>query len=175
MLLHEEWDWLRYTVLAEATTRFEMTPKERVLLYLSAIQTGLRSNELRSLTRGRLFLDLTPPFITCKARSTKDAKDARQYIQPTLAEELKNHIAVKAPKAPVFNMPNRYEAAKMFRADLSDARRAWQKATKNDPQERLGREQGDFLADVNQRRRSAGLPQPETHLRSLPGIGRQSP
>ncbi|MCA9109287.1 MAG: hypothetical protein KDA52_05015 [Planctomycetaceae bacterium] len=55
-----------------------MTAHERVLVYETAIQTGLRSGELRSLTRGRLFLDRDQPFITCKARQTKNSKDARQ-------------------------------------------------------------------------------------------------
>ena len=44
-----------------------MNPSERLALYTTAIQTGLRSNELRSLTRGKLFLDDEKPFIICKA------------------------------------------------------------------------------------------------------------
>ncbi len=42
-----------------------------MLVYYTAIQTGLRSSELRSLSRGRLFLDNKSPYVTCKARSTK--------------------------------------------------------------------------------------------------------
>jgi hypothetical protein len=49
-----------------------------MLLYAVAIQTGLRSSELRSLTRGRLFLHVVEPFNTCKAGSTKNRQDARQ-------------------------------------------------------------------------------------------------
>src|SRR5262249_414749 len=60
----------------------------RVLLCPPAIQTGLRSSELRSLTRARLFLDANEPFIVCKAGSTKNRKDCRQYITPDLAAEL---------------------------------------------------------------------------------------
>jgi integrase len=79
MLLPEEWQWLRATSV-DWVERFGMAAKERLLLYAVAIQTGLRSSELRSLSRGRLFLDGDQPFVTCKAGSTKNRKDARQYI-----------------------------------------------------------------------------------------------
>lgn len=120
-----------------------------MLLYATAIQTGLRSSELRSVSRGRLFLDSTPPYVTCKARSTKNAKDARQYIQADLAGELRAHIATKAPAARVFGMPRREDVAKMLRADLADARREWLKAARHDPEERARREQSDFLLEKN--------------------------
>ena len=147
MLLHEEWDWLRATT-EQAPERYGMTGRERMLLYGLAIQTGLRSGECQSLTRGRLYLDATQPYVTVKASSTKNKKDAKQYIQPSLAAELRQHIATKAPTAPVFAMPDETRVADMFRADLADARRAWLRAT-DDPAERLRREQSDFLAAVN--------------------------
>ena len=52
----------------EQTPLHSNAPAERVLLYVVAIQTGLRSGKLCSLTRRRLFLDVvrrpqtTPPF-----------------------------------------------------------------------------------------------------------------
>ncbi len=148
MLLPDEWEWLRATSV-NWVKRFGMASKERLLLYAVAIQTGLRSSELRSLSRGRLFLDGDQPFVTCKAGSTKNRKDARQYIQPALAQELLDHIATKAPKAPVFSMPDETEVASMLRADLADARRAWIKGARRDPKEHTRRQQSDFLVDVN--------------------------
>ena len=118
--------------LPRGAERYEMPAEERMLLYAVAIQTGLRSSELRSLTRGRLFLDGNEPFITCKAGSTKNRQDARQYIQPALAALLRTHIATKAPQAPVFGMPPRPDVAAMFRADVADARQGWLKAAKQD-------------------------------------------
>jgi len=126
-----------------------MTSDGRFLLYTVAIQTGLRSSELRSLTRGCLFLDSNQPFITCKAGTTKNRKDARQYIQPALAKELLEYINTKTPKAPVFSMPEETIVAAMLRADLADARREWIKAAQNDLEEHLRRQQSDFLAEVN--------------------------
>ncbi len=148
MLLLDEWPWIRSATLAGGF-RYGVEPEERVLLYAVAIQTGLRSNELRSLTRGRLFLDSDKPYITCKAGSTKNRKDARQYIRVEIAEDLGKHIAVKAPNTPVFNMPESSKLASMFRADVADARRTYLKAVRHDPDEYVRREQGDFLAEIN--------------------------
>jgi integrase len=147
MLLYDEWDWIRATT-EQGSERYGMTGKERMLLYAVAIQTGLRSGECRSLTRARLFLDSDPPYVTAKAGNTKNRKDARQYIQPGLAAELAEHIATKTTGASVFSMPEETNVARMFRADLADARQAWLESTK-DPEERLRREQSDFLQAVN--------------------------
>ena len=149
MLLPEEWVWLRSVTLAEGTERYGMAAAGRVLLYATAIQTGLRSGELRSLTRGRLFFDASRPYITCKAGCTKNSMDARQYIQPDLAAELRQHVATKAPGAPVFAMPHETNVADMLRADLADARRAWLKAVPHVPEEYARRDQSDFLSPLN--------------------------
>ncbi|MFQ5735052.1 MAG: tyrosine-type recombinase/integrase, partial [Planctomycetaceae bacterium] len=147
MLTPDEWRRLETATLEPE--QYGMTAPQRLLLYRTAIQTGLRSNELRSLTRGRLFLDAEPPYITCKAGSTKNRKDARQYIQPELAAELRAAIATKAPKAPLFNMPHTTNVARMLRDDLSAARKAWLKESRRDPDKYSRREQDDFLAARN--------------------------
>ncbi len=149
MLLPDEWKWLRSVTLAEAEERYGMTASERVLLYATAVQTGLRSSELRSLTRRRLFLESEQPYITCAAGSTKNKRDARQYVQPELAAELRDHVARKAPAAPVFAMPPKEDVAGMLRADLAGARREWIKAARHNPQERAKRAESDFLTAEN--------------------------
>ena len=148
MLLPEEWHWLQSTTTG-GPVRYGMTGAGRVLLYQIAIETALRSSELRSLTRGRLFLEADLPYVTCKAGSTKNRKMARQFILTDLAADLRAHIATKAPKALVFDMPDRTELAAMLRADLADARRAWLKDAKGDPDQYARREQSDFLKDTN--------------------------
>ncbi len=148
MLLPKEWRWLHSTTI-EGSERDCMTGLERMLLYAVAIQTGLRAGELRSLTRGRLFLDSDTPYITCKAGQTKNAKDARQYVQSDLAHDLAQHAGSKTPGAAVFNMPRSEDVADMLRADLADARREWLKAAKHDPKEYERRVQSDFLVQKN--------------------------
>ncbi|MDC0936197.1 site-specific integrase [Pirellulales bacterium] len=95
------------------------------------------------------YFTLDPPYVTCKAGSTKNRKEARQYIQPELAASLKAHIATKAPKAPVFNLPHESNLARMLRGDLAAARKAWHAEAKDNPQEYAQRQQSDFLVDVN--------------------------
>ena len=159
MLQHKEWQWLR-DVTAAGEDRFGMSGSERVLLFETAIQTGLRSNELRSLTRGRLYLTDEKPYIICKAGSTKNRKKARQYILPDLANRLRVHIATKAPKAPMFSLPADYEMAEMLRADLDDARKSWL---------------NDARHDEESRGRIAVLSCPEAHLRSVACDGGSTP
>ncbi len=144
----EEWEWLR-SIVPNTGERFGMSAQERLLLYATAIQTGLRSKELRALTRGRLFLKMDPPFITCPPHSTKNREPARQYVKPDLAIALAEHIATKVSSAPVFSMPRGWEVAEMLRADVADARKAWVDAAKHDPEEYEKRQQSDFLAETN--------------------------
>jgi integrase len=148
ILLPEEWRRLERATGA-SHERYGMSSEERLLLYRTAIETGLRSNELRSLTRGRLYFDAAPPYITCKAKSTKNGQDARQYIQPELAADLREHITKKSPKTPVFKLPHKTNLAKMFRDDLAAARKEWIKGAKDDPQKYAQRQESDFLADTN--------------------------
>lgn len=147
MLLPEEWRWLR-TATQHGNDYNCMSGNERVLLYQTAIQTGLRSSELRSLSRGRLFLDDEPPFIMCNAQSTRNRKVARQDIQTDLAAALKEHVASKSPQAPVFAMPPETEVAAMLEADLNEARHLWLQSA-DEPDDRVRREQSDFLTKVN--------------------------
>jgi integrase len=148
MLLVEEWHWLR-NATASGPERFEIPAQERVLLYAVAIQTGLRSSELRSLTRGRLFLDQRQPFITCEAGSTKNRKTARQYIQPDLANELQAFLATRAATGPIFKMPHVTDVARMLRGDLAAARDEWLKQAEKDPAELAKRKASDFLCVQN--------------------------
>lgn len=146
-LSHDEWRWLD-SVTRRSVDRFGMTGLERVLLYATAIQTGLRSSELRSLTRGKLSIKSDPPFITAEARATKNKKAARQYIQPELASELLQYIGKKLAGASVFCMPRTYTVATMLRADLEEARESWLD-TFSDPQERIERDRSDFLKPID--------------------------
>jgi integrase len=119
------------------------------LLYGVAIQSGLRSAELRSLTRGQLFLAGDHPFITCTAGETKNGKAARQYIKPDLARELQEHVGRKAPQTLVFNLPPSEDVAAMLREDLAAARQLWLDSAKHDQAELERRRGSDFLTEKN--------------------------
>src|SRR5579864_9212792 len=68
MLLPAEWPYLRAATLASGR-RDGMNPLERVALYAVAVQTGLRSGELRSLAKSDLFLAGEKPYVRCKAEN----------------------------------------------------------------------------------------------------------
>ncbi len=147
-LRHDEWPWLR-AAGENGPTRFGMTGHERALLYATAIQTGLRANELRGLTRGSLFLNETTPYIVAKAGTTKNKKTARQYVNQDLARDLRDHNATKTPQAPVFATPSEFRAADMLRKDLADARRAFLEAARDDSGLYVERDESDFLMERN--------------------------
>ena len=146
-LSHEEWQWLD-AVTRKREMRFGMTGIERAMLYSLAIQTGLRSGEIRSLTRGKLHLTSNPPFVMADAGATKNKRAARQYIQPELARELQLHVGRKLKGALVFDLPHACTMPDMLREDLEAARQAWLQ-TKDDPQERLESDESDFLQSVD--------------------------
>ncbi len=148
MLLPAEWPYLRAATLASGP-RGGMNPLERVALYAVAIQTGLRSGELRSLTKADLFLAGEKPYVRCKAEHTKNKQEARQYIQADLAKELRQIGATKLPSANVFTMPDEWDVADMLRGDLAEARKAWLDEVKHDPDARTKREESDFLTVRN--------------------------
>lgn len=145
MLLPDEWRELRKTTLAEGKELHGATSQERVLLYCTAIQTGYRHNELRSLSRGNFFLDGSEPFITCAGNNTKNQKDAKQYIKPELARELRANFDEYGR---AFFLPNPMYVVRMLLADLAAARAAWLDEAKDG--ERAQWEVSDFLLPTNQ-------------------------
>ena len=94
----------------------------REMLYWLAVETGLRSNELRSLTRASFDLDADPSTVTVEAAYSKHRREDTLSLRPVLAAALRTFLAAKTPDAPAFRVPtDRKEAAAMFRADVEAA------------------------------------------------------
>lgn len=147
MLLPEEWPHLRDA--AESGPEIAgLAGKDRATLYMLAIQTGLRVNELASLTRGKVILSTAAPHVLCKAAGTKNKKPAKQYIDPDLTERLRELGGRKAKAAPMFVFADQTRVADLLRADLAEARRQWIKAAAT-PEEAEQRGDDDFLSPVN--------------------------
>jgi integrase/recombinase XerD len=99
-----------------------MEGHERELLYWLAVESGLRSNELRSLTRKSFALDAEPPMVTVDAAYSKHRRQDMLALRPVLAKALREFLAAKIPDAPAFRMPtDRRVASAMFQADLEAA------------------------------------------------------
>ena len=85
---------------AKGPARFGMTGGERYLLYRFAAETGLRSNEIRSLTVGSFdFKSLT---VTVEAGSSKRKRKDVQTLRPDTAAMLREFLKAKTPGAKVF-------------------------------------------------------------------------
>jgi integrase len=129
--------------------RYGMTGDERAMLYDFAIQTGLRAGEIRALRCTDLHLDGDAPYVLARPSTTKNRKEAQQYILAGMASQLREHMKVKMPAAPVFKLPSRSNLPVMLRADMAAARAAWLAEAVDEPDEYRRREQSDFLNITN--------------------------
>ena len=102
--------------------RFNMVGPDRALLYRTALETGLRANELRTLTVGACHLYETPPVLVVKAAYSKHRREDHQPITPGLARILAQYVHGRESHERVFrNMPNSDSTAEMLRKDLEAA------------------------------------------------------
>jgi len=106
--------------LDKPDTSFGMSGRERALLYRLAIESGLRSNELRSLTRSSFNFENQTVLI--KAEHAKNRKEAVLPLKPDTAILLKEFVADKMPSAVVFKMPSACNVVRMLRKDLEAAK-----------------------------------------------------
>ena len=143
----DEVRWLLATT-ETAAERHGMSGAERALCYRLAIETGLRANELRSLTRASFLLAGDTPTVTVEKGSTKNRQGAMIDLSTSLAKPLADHLEAKMPGAAAFNVPDSDETAAMLRDDLADARTAWL-ATLPAGEQREAGERSSFLADVD--------------------------
>ncbi|TWT65661.1 tyrosine-type recombinase/integrase [Crateriforma conspicua] len=131
MLLPAEWPWLR-----EAAG-------PRAVLYETAIQTGLRAGELRSLKPSHVKHDAAPPHVIVQAGETKNKDMARQYITADLASRLAIH---QPPSRSVFfDLPDEYGMADLVRNDMAAARAMWLSRDGNTDEDA----ESDFLVPTN--------------------------
>lgn len=113
--------------LLVATTRTQprrggLSGEARSLLYLLALQTGLRRGELLALTRGNFQLDAESPSVTIEHGQAKNRRTARIPLQPETVGVLRGFLAEAMPAAPLFRGFRRdYRAAEVLRHDLKAA------------------------------------------------------
>jgi len=134
--------------------RYGMSGADRAMLYRLAVETGLRSAELRSLTRGSFNLAGDAPTVEIAAAYAKNRRQDTLPLKPDTAAMLARHFAGKMPTAPAFNMPRRDTIIDMMQADLAAARDKWI-ADAGTQQEREERKGSTFLAYRDDARRCA--------------------
>ncbi len=133
-----------------APTWRTMTGADRAILYHLDVETGLRANELRTLTWGSFDLDATPPTVTVKATCSKHRRDDTLPLRTRTAQMLGlwgGQVGSMDRNARVFaTMPVR--TAHMLRLDLRRARARWIRAVA-DQGLRRERWRTDFLAVID--------------------------
>jgi len=133
------------TAATAGPKRHGMIGSERALLYRLAAESGLRSNELRSLTRSSFQFGRKVATVTVEAQSSKHRRRDELPLRADTAAMLQAHVANKHPGATVFAMPRNEVVAKMVRADLTAARKSWLDEVKGRPEEVAERERSTFL------------------------------
>jgi len=87
------------------------TGLERKLIYATLLYTGLRKNELASITFSQVFLNDKIPHIYLKANSAKSRKAAKLPLHPELLKQLKEWTTLRekegmsSPKDKLFHVP----------------------------------------------------------------------
>jgi integrase len=110
---------LRYTAQSHSVL-LGMDGRQRALLYELALATGLRRNEIASLTPASFFLSESVPFVIVESQHTKNRMRAELPIKKQLAEKLQQWLVGKQGGEILF--PIRYkETAAMLQLDCERA------------------------------------------------------
>ncbi len=124
----------------DGPTRLGMTGVDRALVYTLTVNTGLRANEIRTLTPQAFDLDADPPTLTVSAAYSKHRRDDALPLRVDLVPVLRRYLAGVALGDIVFRLPDK--PVKMLRADLAAAREAWIIMAKTDTERRTRSESG---------------------------------
>jgi len=109
--------------VAYSGKKYRLSGPDRAMLYLVAIQTGLRASELASLTVSSFDLDSERPSVRVDAAYSKNRKEAVQPLPVALARQLAPWLAEKQQSGADLVWPGSWanKAAEMLRRDLKVA------------------------------------------------------
>ena len=122
--------------------------RDREMLYLTAVYTGLRASELHSLKSASFDLDAATPTATVEAAYSKHRRQDVVPLHAELVRRLRPWLAGIPPARLLW--PGKWakhkEAGVILKTDLREARKAWIEAAGDDEAERKRREESSFLA-----------------------------
>jgi integrase len=98
-----------------------LTGRDRRFIYLAAMTTGFRADEVASLVPESFCLEEQPPCVILPARATKNRKGATQPIPPEVAEEFRAYLAGRPGGKPLWPGLWSDVAAEMLRIELDAA------------------------------------------------------
>ena len=106
---------------AQSEDRYKIRGFERAMLYRFAVETGYRANEIRALKVRDFELCEDMPVVKLAGKHTKNRNDAVLPLRADTAECLAELFEGKSPSEAAFNLPSKYNMAKMLRADAEAA------------------------------------------------------
>jgi len=116
---HELQELLRAT--AAGPVRQGLTGAERVTLYVLALESGLRANELRSLRASSFDLATDRPTVKVAAGASKRRRDDVLPLKPETARALQVHLRNHQPWDGTFRLNKSWRAAQMLGEDRDAA------------------------------------------------------
>ncbi len=112
---------LRRAFTDDEMTRLLKVAGTRKVIYLMAVYTGLRRGELSKLLRTDLHLEATQPFISVRASTTKNHKQAIIALHTDLVSELETVLA-NLPAKETRLLAHLMPTMVTFKADLKAAK-----------------------------------------------------
>ncbi|MBW8036376.1 MAG: site-specific integrase, partial [Planctomycetes bacterium] len=104
----------------DSDEHYQLTGRQRAMLYLLAVNTGLRANEIATLTWIALDLDSNSPTVTVKAAYSKHRREDVLPLRAEIAsmfKELREQIEPE-PDSRIFNVSKCISWARMIYKDL---------------------------------------------------------
>jgi integrase len=103
-----------------------LSGRDRVMLYRVVLYTGLRLNEVATLTKDSFDLEADPPAVAVEAGYSKRRKRDVLVLRKDLAADLKRWLRWKRKGEPVFQGTWAARAGKMVQIDVEAAGLAYQ-------------------------------------------------
>jgi site-specific recombinase XerD len=131
-----------------------MRGQDRAIVYRLAAFTGLRAQEIASLTPRSFDLDADPPTVTVEACYSKHRRKDMLPLEADLCERLRAYLENRQTglrgAAEERLWPGKWyrKAGRILQRDLAAARKAWIDEAET-PQEQEQRGQSDYLRDTN--------------------------
>jgi integrase len=107
---------------ASGPARQGLSGTERVMLYVLAVESGLRARELFSLRASSFDLDTDRPTVSLQASASKRRRADVLPLKPETARALRAHLRDHKPWEPAFRLNRSWRAAEMLAEDRDAAK-----------------------------------------------------
>ena len=106
----------------DGPTRWNVSGRDRMMLYLVALSTGFRAGELATRRVMDFVLDAGSPHLRLEARSAKNRKPVEQRLPPEIVPMLRQWLSGRSREGLVWPGLSQSPASRMIRTDLLAAK-----------------------------------------------------